>query len=85
MPLFVCAICECVENTALGLWWGRNSLKDSYKWTLKNVEFKGRGLCSECMPTEYIDGSTAGTGKWHGQFEKEHYSRVKYQSELLIG
>lgn len=73
MPLFVCAKCKCVENTALGLWWTREIMKDDYVWTTVNIAYKGKGLCSECAPEMCTDGSTTRYGYWHNQFEKEHY------------
>lgn len=42
-----------------------------FKWTEANKEFAGKGLCSECMPTEFSDGSgKVGNGKWHNKFPK---------------
>lgn len=67
MPYFVCGECGCVDNTALGRWWGRDltNFKDSY--------FNGKALCSECAPTEWSDGSKARDwGKWHNKFPKRH-------------
>lgn len=73
MGLFICAKCDCVENTALGWWWSRNSLKLTLPDDMKEFEI-GKGLCSECLPPEakFSDGSDAGgTGKWHGKFPKQ--------------
>lgn len=43
-----------------------------YKWEEHNKEFAGDGLCSECMPTEFADGSGKhGNGKWHKKFPKQ--------------
>jgi hypothetical protein len=39
MSLFVCDNCGCVDNTALGFYWGRN---------IKEMDGDGRALCSEC-------------------------------------
>lgn len=65
MPLFVCDECNCIENTALGHYWGRNHTK--FKDSSKN----GKVLCSECAPSEFEDGSiNSNWGKWHNQFEK---------------
>lgn len=65
MSLFVCDECGCVENTALGFYWGKDVL--TWKDTSKN----GKALCSECMPTEFSDGSKLHEGgKWHGKFPK---------------
>lgn len=72
MGLFVCQKCKCVENTALGHWWSK-SRPEMYKWTDDNEAFKGNGLCSECMPNEFSDGSGKfREKKWHGRFDKQH-------------
>lgn len=84
MPLFVCAKCECVENTALGMYWTRVVMKNDYKWTPENEKFKGKGLCSACMPTHYTDGTLTGGGQWHGKFEREHYKKSNYEGLLQL-
>lgn len=67
MPLFICEECNCIENTALGHYWGRNHVK------FKDASKNGKTLCSECAPSEFEDGSIYPKwGKWHGQFEKRH-------------
>jgi hypothetical protein len=67
MPLFVCDECNCVENTALGLYYGRHDpdFKDNSK--------VGKALCSECAPTEWWNGTKTGWGKWHNQFPKRQW------------
>lgn len=82
MPLFICAKCECVENTALGHWWTKHHQK-LYKWDELSREYAGRGLCSACAPIEFSDGTPTGKGDWHGKFDKEHWTDVTYQDELL--
>ena len=65
MPLFVCAICECVDNTALGHYWGKS--QDYFG----KPELVGKALCSECTPDTYKDGSrNPDGGRWHGKFPK---------------
>ena len=65
MPLFVCDICGCVDNTALGHYWGRD--RDSFG----KPELLGKMLCSECTPDTYKDGTkNPDGGKWHGKFPK---------------
>lgn len=76
MGLYICAKCDCIENTALGHYWSRTSIK-LYKWDKSNVKYKGDALCSECAPVEFRDGTLTGWGKWHGKFEK----RTKYNNE----
>lgn len=71
MSLFVCSKCGCVENTALGLWWVRGN-PEYFKWDSENEQYKGKGLCSECMPVEFSDCSGKhGNGKWHNRFPKQ--------------
>lgn len=83
MPLFVCAKCACIDNTATGFWWTRVIMKEEMIWNADNKDFKGMGLCCECAPTHFIDGGKTGYGKWYNHFEKEHYSKVNYQAELM--
>lgn len=69
MGLFVCDNCDCIENTALGLYWSRNN---------KNLwppEILGKALCSECAPLHFKGGERFErfTGKWHGKFPKRKY------------
>ena len=65
MPLFICEKCFCIENTALGRYWTKDSEN------LWSEEDRGKALCSECEPTHYKDGSVnSDGGKWHGKFTK---------------
>lgn len=65
MPLFICDLCECIENTALGHYWGRD--QDYFG----KPELRGKALCSECSPAVFGDGSVnTDGGRWHGRFEK---------------
>ena len=67
MSLFVCDKCGCIENTALGWYWGA-FMKD-----LTTKETYGKVFCSECAPTEFPDGEkTRFTGKWHDHFPKRY-------------
>ena len=76
MPDFVCDVCDVIENTACGFYWGRNH--DKIWW--KNSDLQGKALCSQCAPARYIDGSENGYGgKWHGKFE-----RVIATEEILL-
>lgn len=77
MPLFVCAKCHCIENTACGWWWSRDD-HDILIWDESNEEFKGKGLCSECAPCKYNDGTPTKFGKWHGKFPKQYYPETTY-------
>lgn len=65
MPLFVCDKCKVVENTACGHYWTRG--QDFYK----DKKLDKMALCSQCMPTEFNDGSRMKSpAKWHGRFER---------------
>lgn len=66
MPLFICAKCGCIENTALSTYWSRNSLP--YSEDLK--EYQGKALCSECGTFDSQQGKIV-PGRWHGRFPKE--------------
>ncbi len=78
MPCFVCEKCGCIENTACGHYWGRNRIM--FKEGSLQKELVGKPLCSECTPLFYKDGSPTGEGKWHGRFEKEHWS-TKFETK----
>ena len=69
MGLFVCDNCDCIENTALGLYWSRNSE------SLWPPEIRGKALCSECAPTHFKCGQPTNkfNGQWHGKFPKVKY------------
>ena len=80
MSLYVCENCKCVENTALGQYWSKDS--DIYP-----EPYNKKALCSECGSPEFTDGTLTGLGKWHGRFEKIHVrdynkkypeSKIKY-------
>ena len=68
MPLFVCDRCGCVENTALGSYWGKDMP------SLWKAEDYGKALCSECAPQQFKSGEpTRFTGTWHGLFPKKKW------------
>lgn len=75
MGLFICSKCQCVENTALGWWWSKDSIRLILPDDMKQYEM-GKGLCSECLPAfaRFEDGSrdVDFTGKWHNKFPKQH-------------
>lgn len=72
MPCFICAKCECIENTACGHYWGAH--RDCFAPGSLSPDLIGKPLCSECTPLLYNDGGKAGTGEWHGRFDKNHWS-----------
>jgi len=65
MALFVCDACGCLDNTARGHFWDRNSAK-SYA-----PEYVGKALCCECGPPTFIDGKPTGYGTWTGRKPKQ--------------
>lgn len=81
MPLFICAKCGCVENTALSTFWFRKTLK--YSDGLE--EYQDKMLCSECG---MADGNRMVPGRWHGRFPKEKASEEQKRNvgrDGLIG
>lgn len=70
MSVFNCTKCGVIENTALGHYWCCDVI--FFKEGSISPELVGKPLCSECIPLEFSDGSRAGTGKWHGKFEKKY-------------
>ena len=83
MGLFKCAKCECIENTALGLYWMKNRT-DCFLWNEENEKYAGKQLCSECAPEHYSDGKLTGMGEWHGKFPKEHISTIPEDERKYI-
>lgn len=73
MPLFICAKCGCVENTALSSYWVRKH----FKYCDELEEYQGKPLCSECGMVVYEHVNNTGAivpGRWHGRFPKEKAS-----------
>lgn len=66
MPLFKCAKCGCVDNTAVSTYWFRNNLE--YVGDL--APYQGLPLCSECGMVSN-DGTKMVPGRWHGKFPKK--------------
>lgn len=82
MGNFICAKCGVIENTATGHWWTRKRI-EMYDWPKELEKFKGHGLCSECGPTHFSDGTKTDFGKWHDKFEKTYFKDLK-SSELEL-
>jgi len=76
MPLFICEKCGAIENSALGIWWTRDYMKDDFIY--KDKEDYGKALCSECAPEKFKDGSSTKKGKWHNRFPKEYFNKDKH-------
>lgn len=75
MPLFLCDKCKCIDNTALGWYWSRNS-------GCAPKEMEGLALCSECAPVFFKDGTkTEHNGKWHSKFPKKNLEEYKKECE----
>lgn len=74
MSLFQCENCGCMENTACGWYWCRNSKR------LTPAEHLGKPLCSVCAPQQYADGSDNEdmNGKWHGRFDRKFFEKGMY-------
>ena len=68
MPLFICAKCGCIENTALSTYWFRHNLK----YTDGLEEYQDKPLCSECGAVVYDDNVCGKMvpGRWHNRFPK---------------
>lgn len=61
MPLFECAICEVVENTALCEYWIQQKECFEEHGSLEDFE----GICSSCR-----------VGLWHGEFPRRTVSQA---------
>jgi hypothetical protein len=72
MGLFVCDICNNVENTSLGSFWSRH--KHERFFGIEN----GKALCSACTPPMFLDGSkNSKGGKWHNRFTMKKWDGVQ--------
>lgn len=73
MGLFVCDQCNAVENTAYGVYWGRDSIHIDYG----SQYTPGTCLCSECTPKVFASGEpNCRGGKWHNRFPKRQWDGV---------
>lgn len=73
MSLYQCERCGCVENTATGWYWHRNSVR------LTPPEFLGKALCCVCAPTHYASGEpNTKSGKWHNRFKRHYLPKGQY-------
>lgn len=82
MPLFICAKCGCIDNTAISSYWhldiGGHFNDLEYYPPLE--AYRNKPLCSECGCVRYVrkaDGTIVKMvipGKWHGKFPKEEAS-----------
>lgn len=66
MSIYQCDSCGCAENTALGWYHPRTSVR------LNKPEEIGRKLCSACALTEYPSGESRKkfNGTWHCKFKR---------------
>lgn len=79
MPLFICAKCGCIDNTATSSYWSLDlgCVSDDLEYHPTLETYKHKALCSECGRVEFVrkpDGSTSRMvvpGKWHGLFPKK--------------
>lgn len=86
MPIFICAKCGVLENTACCSFWTlTSSWINHYKFHPDLLPYKGKPLCSECATTAYgkdKDGnevSAVVSGKWHGKFDKKYPDEKEIQ------
>ena len=65
MSLFICQNCGCIENTACGHWWARETC-------IFGGGLERMALCSACMPDHYASGESCFKGGkgWHGHFPR---------------
>lgn len=78
MPIFICAKCGCVDNTATSSYWSlRLSIdRNGLKYHKSLADYIGKPLCSECGRYVYgkdEDGNYVEAivpGEWHNKFEK---------------
>lgn len=75
MGLFKCSKCECIDNTALGMYWISDE-PELFQWPTEDEQYKGKPLCCECAPKFLSDGNLSGYGQWHYRFPKEHISTI---------
>ena len=69
MPLFICAKCGCVENTALSTYWFRKN----FKYCDELREYQDKPLCSKCGRVAFEHVNDTGLivpGCWHGKFPR---------------
>jgi hypothetical protein len=74
---YICEKCGCIDNTALGFYWTKNSKS---MWP---EEVVGKALCCECGPTHYKDGGLTEFGTWHNRFRKKHWSECGTKEEII--
>ncbi len=79
MSIFQCEGCGCAENTALAstYCWYR---PDRFDWTGKE-ELKGKRLCSACLPSKRVNGSSTKFGKWHGEFTQRFLPLGEFETD----
>jgi hypothetical protein len=80
MAMYICENCGCVENTALGNWWVRDTNNRLAVNPVTNKPFpNGMALCSACAPDKFVDGkyrhiyrdNKPRTQGWHNQFNRQ--------------
>lgn len=76
MPLFICAKCGCIENTATSSYW-TFTLNKKLHYHPSLEQYRGKPLCSECGTVNFKEDENSKTiavvepGKWHNKFPKE--------------
>ncbi len=82
MPIFICAKCGCIDNTATLSYWSLDlgEVSNDLEYHPSLEDYKHKALCSECGCIKFVrkpDGSKVRMvvpGKWHGKFPKEQAS-----------
>lgn len=82
MSTFICDKCGCVDNSACGgTYW---SSKSGWLDLFEDDYFNTNPVCCACAPDTYGDGSkNSKAGKWHGLFERKHWSEFGDVNKLL--
>lgn len=80
MPIFICAKCGCIDNTATSSYWllDIGNVGDSLVYHPSLEAYKHKPLCSECGR---VVGNKVVPGKWHGKFPKEQ-ATAKYRRRV---
>ena len=85
MSLFICAKCGCVENTALSHFWLLTTSYKSIEYDPYLIQYKGKGLCTECATIDKDTGKIVPGGIWHGKFKKEKATREQLSKASKTG
>ena len=82
MPLFICNKCGCIDNTAMDNTYWLIQMYEPEEKLYSDEWYNTHPVCTECNNLTSSDGSVIGTGKWHGKFEKKHWT--SYSVDELV-